>query len=168
MRAAIFVAAIALASSCSVKSKQHVEWAHLEFDVPGDWTHHEKIFKGVATSVWTPFEGNDGKESLTIIRTELVPNTAHATEAQIADLLRRAQNFGKATTPIAVNLPSGLSGARVEVDYVPPGLHDKYRRIHVVLIDGASLVHVMYTAKTIDAQFTTLNFVLGSLREGEG
>jgi hypothetical protein len=163
-----WIAAVALAGSCGSmsSSRQHVEFARLSFDVPGDWHHSDNIFKGVSTSVWTP-EANDDKESITVIRSEIAPALEHASESQLASLLQRAQNFAAArvSTAVATTTPSGFSGARVEVDYVPPGLHERYHRVHVVLLDGASVIHVMYTAKHADPKFTALNTVLGTIRE---
>lgn len=160
---------IALVACSSVRSKQHVDFARLSFDVPGDWTHHDKVFKGVATTIWTP-DSNANHESLTIIRSEIAPATTRANEAQLGELLRRAQSFAgtRVSSPVATTTPSGFRGSRLEVDYVPPGQHERYHRVHVVLVDGSSLVHIMYTARSADPQLDALGLVLGSIREGEG
>lgn len=163
----VALAALA-AASCSVGSKQHVTFAHLSFDVPGGWEHKDQSFKGVATTIWTP-DSNDDRESLTIVRSEIASATTHANEAQLGDLLRRAEGFSDAqvTAAKATTAASGLAGARVELDYVPPGQHERYHRVHVVLVDGSSLVHVIYTAKQADPRLSALDLVLGSIREGE-
>ena len=61
----------------------------------------------------------------------------------------------------------GLHGARIEVDFVPPGTRRVYHRVHAVIVAGDSLVHVMYTAGDPDLSFEALNLVLGSLRHKE-
>jgi hypothetical protein len=168
----VALAAIALAASCGsmAKSRQNVDFVNLRFDMPGGWSHADHVFKGVATSIWTPEDNETSKESITVIRTELAPVMEHASEAQLLALLEGAQKFrgAKVGAAAATTTASGFRGARVEVDYVPPGLRDKYHRVHVVLVDGRSLVHVMYTAKIPDPQLTALNTVLGTIRQGEG
>jgi len=156
--------------SCNATTNQHVTFAHLSFDVPGDWSQYETDHRGVSTQVWTP-AGNDEKESLTLIRTELAPVTAQAGASTLSTLLAQAQSGlpeSKVSATNAVSTKSGLSGVRVDVDYVPKGLKDRYHRVHVVLVDGNSLIHVLYTAKSPDMSFTALNLALATLQEGKG
>ena len=164
------LAMVGPAISCSsmAKSRQRFEFAQLTFEMPGDWQHSDRVFKGVATTIWMP-EENDHKESISVIRSELAPAMEHASPSQLADLLAHAESFAdaKVSPPQAVMTASGFSGARVEVDYVPQGQREHYRRVHVVLLDHASIIHVLYTAKQADPQLTALNTVLGTIREGE-
>lgn len=168
-RGMVLAAALA-AASCNSTSRQKVEFAHLEFDMPGDWQHQDQSFKGVATTTWMPEDNVDAKESLVVIRTELVPALGQTSEAQLAALLEHAQQFaGARVSPVvAAKTASGFVGARAEVDYVPPGLTERYHRIHVMLVDDGALLHVLYTAKRPDPQLTALNTVLATIREGGG
>lgn len=49
-----------------------------------------------------------------------------------------------------------------------PGLSAHYHRVHVVLVDGAALVHVLYTARTPESGHLVLHEVLDTIQEGEG
>lgn len=163
--------AIALVSaSCSSTSRQKVEFARLQFEMPAEWQHHDETFKGVATTMWTPEDNADAKESLIVIRTEMVSTLEHTSEAQLAALLENAQeSTGARVSPVvAVTTASGFTGARAEADYVPPGLSERYHRVHIILVDGGSLLHVLYTAKRPDPQLSALNTVLATIREGGG
>jgi hypothetical protein len=158
------------AGSCNATTNQHVSFAHLAFDVPGDWSHYETDHRGVSTQVWSP-AGNDEKESLTIIRTELAPVTARAGASTLSTLLAQAQAGlpeSRASAPSPVTTRLGYSGVRVDVDYLPKGVNERYHRIHVVLIDGKSLIHVLYTARAPDSSLTAFKLALATLREGEG
>ena len=117
--------------------------------------------------MWTP-ENNARKESVTVIRSERSGATASAGLAKLADLIVESQGSGaKVSTPRPFVTTSGLRGVRVEVAYVPPGMTHEYQRVHVVLVDGSTLVHVMYTALTSDPALDALNVVLGSIRHEE-
>jgi hypothetical protein len=164
--ATAFVAS-ALAIGCSGPSNQHVRLGSLGFDVPGGWHNVDEVRRGVVTSVWTP-DGNDRKESVTVIRTELAPNVANASAGLVAQLAEQAQRSltdARITQAVALSTAGGLSGVRIEVDYVPPGLHERYHRVHIVLVDKRTLVHVLYTAHEPDAHSEAFNLVLRSIRE---
>jgi hypothetical protein len=63
----------------------------------------------------------------------------------------------------------GLSGARIDVDFVPAGLTERYHRVHVVLADAdGALVHVLYTAKKPDGDLKALSIVLDTIHHEEG
>jgi hypothetical protein len=62
----------------------------------------------------------------------------------------------------------GLEGVRVEASFVPAGQKEPYRRVHVALTDGSTLIHVLYTAKQPDRSFAALELVLANLRNEEG
>jgi hypothetical protein len=158
-----FVMTISCGTTSS--SKQHVQLAHLGFDVPSDWKNADTKQRGLVTSVWTP-EDNDQKESIVVIRSDRNPEVARADSQTLARLLSSAQAAGakvSATAPITTQ--QGLSGVRIEVDYVPPGLSKTYHRVHVVLVNGDSLVHVFYTARSPDSGLAAFTMVLSSIHE---
>lgn len=166
----VMIALVALAACGRGSSRQRVDFAHLTFEVPSDWSHHDASLRGVKSSVWTP-QDNARKESLMVIRSELAPMTAHADLSVLTQLVEGAQAAlvdAHVSQPVTVKTQSGLTGVRIDVSYLPPGQHERYHRVHVVLVDRASLVHVLYTAKSPDPQLLALNSVLGTIREGEG
>jgi hypothetical protein len=164
------LALLAGLAACGGSSNQRISFAHLTFEVPDGWGHKDTSRRGVATTVWTPDE-NDRKESITVIRTDEVPVAAQAGDAVLGQYLEDAQKGlpdARVAPVTTVHTRLGLMGVRTEVDYVPPGLRDRYHRVHVVLVDGRSLVHVIYTARTGDPGHEALNGVLATIREGEG
>jgi hypothetical protein len=58
----------------------------------------------------------------------------------------------------------GFSGLRVEGTFTPPNQAASYHRIHAVLVDGESLVHVLYTARDPDRDY--IEAVLDGLESG--
>ena len=67
--------------------------------------------------------------------------------------------------PISFVTPAGFPGVRVEGEFVAPN-HRAYRRLHAVIVDGTSLVHVIYTARQIDRE--SFDGIVDSFaREGE-
>lgn len=167
---AVVVTTLATACNARLASIQHVAFAHLAFDVPGDWSHYDTSHRGVATEVWSP-DSNGDKESLTVIRTELATIAVRPDPESLSTLLTQAQTSlpdAQVSNATPVKTHSGLWGARVDVDYVPRGLRDRYHRVHAVFVDGTSLVHVMYTAKSPGAALATFDLVLSTIREGEG
>ncbi|MDB4955978.1 MAG: hypothetical protein JWO36_3547 [Myxococcales bacterium] len=171
MKAVFAIVAFVTAASCgSSSSHQHVQLTKLSFDVPGDWTHTESKGRGIVTSVWTPSEGNDRRESITIVRSELSPAVANAGVSTLDRLLTSAQaslHDAKISSVTQTTTTNGLAGARIETDYVPPELHVRYHRVHVVLVDGSALVNVLYTARDPDANLAAFNLVLSTIRHEE-
>jgi hypothetical protein len=55
----------------------------------------------------------------------------------------------------------------VDGTFVPTGMTVPYQRIHVVMLDGTSLIHVMYTAKQASREPEALDVVLASMHRGE-
>lgn len=161
--------AIATTVACNSASnnRQHVRFASLAFDVPGDWRHIDTTRRGIVTSIWSP-QDNDGKESVTVIRTDLAPSAARAGAPTLERLLESANALdAQHTDATSVTTQNGLAGARIETDYVPPGMERSYHRVHVVLVDGHALVHVMYTAARADRSMEALNMVLTSIHHEE-
>jgi hypothetical protein len=174
MRRASYLIVFALAgceSESSVLDREAAHLATLAFDVPAGWLRTDTTRRGVASAEWKP-EDNERGESLVIVRTELAPAVAKAGIDQLERLLDSAQrSLAKRRTrnlsPIVT--PRGLPGARVDVAFDRPGSADRLHRTHVVLAeaDGASLIHVLYTAKQPDEARVALNMVLDSLRAEE-
>lgn len=168
--ALVLVLALALAACGRRSSRQEVSFAHLTFELPDGWSHHDASQRGVSTEIWTPSD-NGRKESLTVIRSELAPLSAHADPSALGQLLESAQaelQDARVSQPTVFKTASGMTGVRIVVSYLPPGQHERYQRVHVVLVDGTSLVHVLYTAQSPDPRLVALDAVLGTLREGEG
>ena len=165
----VLAAALCACSSNDEPPREHVKLASLGFDVPASWKRTDVARRGVATAVWQP-EDNDRKESITVIRSELSPAVAQAGAAGIEPYLAAAQRALPHVHPSRVKrftTATGIEGARVELDFIPPGQHETYRRVHVVLVDGSSLVHVLYTAKQPDRAQTALRVVLDNLHHEE-
>ena len=171
-RSASIIVALAGLAACSSAGPEEIDFADLRFNMPANWLHKEERVRGAADSIWTP-RTNDRKESLTVIRSSLARPIAQADSATLGQLLLSAQTalphqHASETTPVITQ--SGLTGLRMDLEYVPPGLSVPYHRVHVVLVDKdhESLIHVLYTAKDPDPHFATLNMVLASIHEKEG
>lgn len=157
--------AVAVSACGGSSSYQHVRIAQLGFDIPGEWHAQDTTWRGLVTSTWTP-EDNDAKESLVVMRSERSPVVATAGAATIQRLLVAAQPPGARMSPLKpVVTAHGFAGTRVDLDFTPAGLRERYHRVHIVLVDGESLVHVLYTARRPDEAQRTLNIILASIRE---
>lgn len=153
-------------SSDSIET-QSVEVASLAFDVPATWQRRDANRRHVAIAEWVP-EDNERKESVTVIRTETSPAVAKAGAPAVEPLLVAAQRSlanVRASRVKRVTTARGMSGARVDIEFVPPGVEDRYHRTHVVLVDGSALVHVLYTARAPNA--AVLELVLASIHREE-
>ena len=166
-RAALLVIAL-MASACGRSHAGEEQLGAIGFKVPDGWQRSDTQGRGTATAVFTP-PVNPSKESLTIIRTEIGPVAGKYTAEHLSRWLVEAQStFAQVKlSPVArVETEEGFRGMRVEVDYVPPGLSERYHRVHVVLVDGSSaLVNVIYTAAKPDAELVGLHRVLDTLHE---
>lgn len=83
-----------------------------------------------------------------------------------------------ATETVLKSLPAALSysdegavvagqlhGQRYRVTYVPPGLHERFQRTHIVLL-GRNVFHIIYTAPAGErVNETALNEVINTLTE---
>lgn len=161
------VALLAWLSACgSDASNQEVHLDDLSFDVPAGWQRAEDQQNGIETAVWSPGE-NEKKESIAIIRTTNAPPLNGLADADIKALLVDSQPVG-AQPPNSklIATKRGLHGARVTLDYVPPGLSRSYHRVHVVLVgsDGV-LIHVLYTALRADPSESALGLVLSTIAQ---
>jgi hypothetical protein len=140
----------------------------LSFDVPAEWVRHDANRHAVEISDWTP-EENPRKESITVIRTQSSPAVAKAGVVALTPLLADSQkSLGNvsASRVSQISTTRGISGARIEVDFVPPGSKSSYHRIHAVFVDSTgALVHLLYTARQPNA--TAFDVVLNSIRSEE-
>jgi hypothetical protein len=168
MKHAIIVGALlAFVPACSNKPVQATIGA-FAFEIPSGWDHRDETVRGRVSAVWQPVD-NPNKESITVLVTERSPIVAETQDGTIERLLAQAQTGlrGHASTPAPVRNAFGMEGARVEVDYVPPGLTTVYHRVHVVLASDKLLIHFLYTAKDPDA-LDAFNQVVSSFHREEG
>lgn len=149
---------------------QHVELGRLSFEVPADWRRHDGWRDGALTASWTP-PTNERKESVTVIR------ASHPDRRPAASILAtiqqqlvsaqaslRGARIGR-VQPLTTD--KGLAGARLDVGFQPNGIEQRYRRVHVVLIeDAATLVHVLYTAADPRPDQDVVQLVLDTLKAG--
>ena len=175
--AAVCAAMVAVSCGGSVFSGsggQPTRLGSLSFEVPVDWKRTDSTFDGGMTSVWTPDpSANSRKESVTAIRS--VPSTQRGkpAPAMIDRLLAGAQGTlrGAKTSPVtSITTDQGLTGRWIDVSFQPSTSSQRYRRIHVVLVDAdpSALVHVLYTAATPDEGLDAFHLVLDSIRRQEG
>jgi hypothetical protein len=171
----LFIALAAYAATaCKVDTplaREKAQLHDLSFDVPLGWQRIDKAHPGLETAEWRPQDTENYKESITVMRTELAPAVAKAGEPALEPYLRAAQRSLPDIHMLDVKhvaTSKGLTGVRVDVDYVPPGLKDRYRRSHAVFVDGTQLVHVLYTARHDDADPAVLDLVVENLAHKEG
>ncbi len=158
--------ALACCDSGDGIARARVKHASLEFDVPADWQRTDQNQRGVATAEWQP-DDNDRKESITVIRTELSPAVAKAGAAGIEPYLAAAQRSlpdARVSKTKRITTAKGLQGVRVDLEFTPQGQSDPYHRALVVLVDGGSLIHVLYTAQQPDRDLDALGVVLDNLQ----
>lgn len=166
---ATFALGLLAACASSKLERQTVELDQLQFEVPADWRRSDSRMRDSATAVWAPAE-NERKETIAVIISRR-PATATADAATLERLLESAQRgLPKArvvkVTPFSTT--RGLSGVRVEVDYVPEGLRTKYHRVHATLGDGQDVINILYTAQRPDKSVEAFNIVVDSIRHKEG
>ena len=165
MRAASLIALFA-GAACASSPELELEittFAGLELAIPEGWTSTSQSEHQTKIVVFRP-KDNDRKESITVMRTRELPALAKADGGHVRQLLSDAQRSlldGKPGRASHVRTKHGFLGARVETDFVPVGAKTTYRRIHAVVLDGSSLVHVLYTARNANPK--TLDRVLDSL-----
>ena len=161
---------IACNEDTASRESQVLKLGQLDFELPIDWRTFEQPPAGQLSGAWTPLK-NERKESIVIARSEVDHRlvTEPSTE-RLERMLRQAEaSLPKARPAPATPLKTQqrLEGLRVSVDFVPPGSKDVYHRIHVVLRDKDSLIHVIYTALDPDPDQQALQMVLSTLRHEE-
>ena len=168
MRGAWLVLALV---SCTSHNDDHktATLDDLAYHVPADWTEHGGAkLPGVTTAVWTPQE-NPNKESVEIIRSD-ARRDAPVDATQLGDLLVAAQRSlpqGHTSPSKTFTTAGGGIGVELETDFVPPGLHRTYHRVHAVFVDRGVVVHVLYTAATPDSARKAFDTILHSIHREE-
>ena len=156
-----------LLASCggetSLDFERH-ELGTLEYAIPDGWTSRDQSEHQTQIVVWAPSKDNDLKESIALLRTREMPAVTKSDSGRVQQWLSQAQrglpdaSFGAAKR---FKSKHGLLVTSIEGAFVPAGSNAPYHRIHAVVADGPSLVHVIYTART--ASHETFNQVLDSL-----
>jgi len=167
MRSAILVAVVLALAGCGRSHDGEEQVGSVGFKALPGWKRLDTRGRNTATAVFTPV-ANDRKESITVIHTELGPIAEKYTTETLSTLLLQAQStFAQAkVTPVAkMTTPEGLSGVRVELDYVPPGQSKSYHRVHVILGRPTALIHVLYTSPTPEPEQALLQQVVNTLHE---
>lgn len=145
-----------------------VDFDDLELVLPTGWTSKDLSEHQTKIVVFTP-EDNTRRESIALVRTHDLPTAARQDFARLRKYLADAQTNmpgGKFAAVHSVRTKHGLAGVRVDGEFVPDGTRSTYRRMHAVLVDGTSLIHILYTAR--DANATTFDLVLDSLTKKAG
>jgi hypothetical protein len=151
-----------VAAACADShSSQPVQFADLAFELPDTWT--ETSGAHADYRMWVPTD-NARHESIVLIRSTMPPGLAVDSLGQLLEDAQDGLGQSRAQATITIT-GAGLRGARVEFDYVPPGSHDTYHRVHTVLVDRDSFVHVLYTAKSAEPELSTLGGVLRTLHQ---
>ena len=170
MRSIVLVAMISACASSSVET-QAAKLGNLAYDAPADWHHTDTHEPRSTTATWVPTDNNERKESLIVIRSQLDPALAKAGAPEVERLLAAAQrelpqlSLSKTTTQFVTD--HGLTAMRLEADFVPVGQKSKYHRTHIALIDGATLIHLIYTSPDPDPEQRALISVLQSIHHEE-
>jgi hypothetical protein len=141
-----------LLASCSGETPpERHELGTLKYAVPAEWTSRDQSEHQTKIVVWTPSPAaNARKESIALMRTRELPALTKSSFAYVQHCLSEAQRgLPQAAFGITTRFKTkhGLVGARIEGDFVPAGADMPHRRMHAVVIDGNSLVHVLYTAR---------------------
>jgi hypothetical protein len=159
---------VMLASCSGSLENKHEDLASLSFDIPAEWQRTDFVQRGVHIAQWAP-NANRRRESVAIVRNELSPQVAAADANYLASLLAQSQqSLANARVSAVTNVSTkhGLSGARLSVEFVPPGQTATYHRVHVLLVEDRALFNVIYTAREPNAE--TLDLVLETIRHQEG
>ena len=164
MRLALLVV---LASCASSPSLDTAKLETLDYVVPNGWTSRAMASPHGAMVEWTPEGDNERKESLVVSR---VANPALALESNRAYLTRdlvganRALPEARFGSPVSFTTRGGLRGLRVDGTFTPNRQPQPYHRVHAVLVDGTSLVHLLFTARELDRD--QVDAVLDGVRPG--
>ena len=173
LRFCSLLSVLVLATSCASSSPavEHARIDRVDYFVPSGWLSRDL---GTGTSrtpivEWTPPDNGLAKESVTVTRSAPLEALTKAGPDYVERLLEQAQRTlprGKFGKPIRFTTKNGFVGVRVEGDFIPPGRTTAYHRIHAVVIDQSSLIHVMYTAAVADRE--AFEIVIDSLDRKDG
>lgn len=165
----ILFAVATMGCSSSGPSLEKATIGRLTFGTPSGWAKRDLSNPQRAMFEWAPStDENERKESLTVVRADR-PATAKSTQEQLQQMLAGAQRGmvgASFSAPHPFTTRHGLRGVRIDGDFVvPQAAGARYRRIHAVIVDGTSLVNVLYTAREPDRE--TFEAVVDSFfREG--
>ncbi len=134
----------------------------VEYGIPEHWQSIDQSEHQTKIIVWRPTD-NPNKESIALMRTRAMPALVNS-EKHLLKFLADAQTRlpqGHFASVANLETKRGLMGMRIEGDFVPDGVAASYHRMHAVVVDGNSLVHVVYTAREPNRE--VFNLVLDSL-----
>lgn len=161
---------MSLLAACSSDGTE-VERAKLgtiSFNVPAGWHRVDGDRPGVVSAEWRPVD-NTRKESILVIRSKAFAVAATSTREDLEQLLVKSHATARnVTSPTHLSTPLGKDVVRVEFDFQPPNTSQSYHRVHVLMRDDDSIVHVLYTARTPDEDLAELRFLLDSVRREQG
>jgi hypothetical protein len=163
---------LVLISACgsSVPEVEYASIGELELSIPARWHGRDTSRPDAAVMIWTPDE-NVSRESVSVIRTRRLPEMSGIGPLAIGRILNDAiRTLPRETFAPSITLRTkfGFLGASVDGLFVPPGSDHPYHRIHAVLLDGDSLVHVIFTTASTGANAEAYYIVLESLRRKVG
>lgn len=163
---------VALVASACGESGPELSWQTVEglqYALPLGWSVRDQSEQTRKILVWTP-DDNEHKESITIIKTQSLVGLTQVGLPRMQGLLSAASAGlpeASFTTPTRVVTSRRLVGLRVDGQFTPTGAGAPYRRIHVVMLDGTALVHVLYTARNLSEEPEGLRIVLETLHRKE-
>ena len=142
----------------------------LAFETPAAWKHTDVIESSRHVSRWMPSE-NTAKESISVIRTALRGTVSHPDNKTLTAMLADAQRSlpqGHFPPPVTMQTRTGLTAIVVDGSFTPPGQHERYRRVHALVVDGTEVVHVLYTARSAEPDLASFHLVLDTLHREQG
>jgi hypothetical protein len=148
----LVIACACLAACGSSVSVDRATLGSLEYAVPSGWSSRDLSTRERAMVEWRPAD-NEHHESITVVRSERAALAKKP--ARIRKLLEEAQHGlsnATFTIPTPITTKSGLRGFRVDGAFTPYGKTEVHQRIHAVLVDDKSLVHVVYTGREVDRE----------------
>ncbi len=161
-------AIVTLAAACSSSSStDRATLGTLTYEVPSGWVSKDLSRSPRAMVQWTPSD-NERKESVTIARVERAAPTRFKANDLVRLLDDAQKNLlgGKFDTPTRFTTKSGFDGVRIEGSFTPPGRKQPYHRIHAVVVDGSSILTVIYTAHEPDRE--AFETVIESIQSNRG
>ena len=163
MRACV-LAILMVATACNAgvdDDTPPVELGSIEIVPPTGWTSREL---GPTTRMWTPAK-NPGRESIVVI----VAPKPLGEPTRAFELARKAQELladARITATSTISTAGGRAGRRIDLSFRPTGTKRRYQRSHVSIVEGDSLIHVLYTAADPDPERAALMSVVASIRQG--
>ncbi len=146
-RRVLLASVLAIAATACVRSGERSAFATLDYLVPAGWSYRNLSKPQRALVEWKPAGENARDECVLILRT---PRPAIASSPpHLVRLLKESQaelQDPKFDLPHRVETRWGLAGMQVAGSFTPKG-ESTSQRLQAILIDGFSLIHVIYTAR---------------------